>query len=114
MKIGVVTGSVWALSLIHIYPDGIMASLLEGLTYGAGDAVLGLNPVDDSVESVTRVLERFEEIKTKWSIPTQTCVLAHVTTQMAAIRKGAPEDLIFQSIAGSQKGNCLLYTSRCV
>lgn len=86
-------------------PDGIMASLLEGLTYGAGDAVLGLNPVDDSVESITRVLERFEEIKTKWSIPTQTCVLAHVTTQMAAIRKGAPEDLIFQSIAGSQKGN---------
>ena len=86
-------------------PDGIMASLLEGLTFGAGDAVLGLNPVDDSVESVTRVLERFAEIRDKWSIPTQTCVLAHVTTQMDAIAKGAPEDLIFQSIAGSQKGN---------
>ena len=52
-------------------PDGIMASLLEGLTYGAGDAVLGLNPVDDSVESVTRVLKRFDEIRNKWSIPTQ-------------------------------------------
>ncbi len=86
-------------------PDGIMASLLEGLTYGAGDAVLGLNPVDDSTESVIRVLKRFEEIKQKLEIPTQTCVLAHVTTQMDAIRKGAPADLIFQSIAGSELGN---------
>ncbi len=86
-------------------PDGILASLLEGLTYGIGDAVLGLNPVDDSVESVTKVLKKFEEIKQKYEIPTQTCVLAHVTTQMEAIRKGAPADLIFQSIAGSEKGN---------
>ena len=86
-------------------PDGIMASLLEGLSFGIGDAVLGLNPVDDSVESVTRVLERFHDIKTRWAIPTQTCVLAHVTTQMECIRRGAPTDLIFQSIAGSQKGN---------
>ena len=86
-------------------PDGILASLLEGLTFGVGDAVLGLNPVDDSVESVTRVLERFQEVKERWAIPTQTCVLAHVTTQMECIRKGAPADLIFQSIAGSQKGN---------
>ena len=86
-------------------PDGIMASLLEGLTFGIGDAVLGLNPVDDSVESVTKVLKRFDEIKRKFKIPTQTCVLAHVTTQMEAIRQGAPTDLIFQSIAGSEKGN---------
>lgn len=86
-------------------PDGIMASLLEGLTYGAGDALLGLNPVDDSVESVSRVLKRFDEIKRKFEIPTQICVLAHVTTQMEAILKGAPSDLIFQSIAGSQLGN---------
>ncbi len=86
-------------------PDGIMASLLEGLTYGIGDAVLGLNPVDDSVESVKRILERFHEIRTRWEIPTQICVLAHVTTQMEAIRQGAPCDLVFQSIAGSQKGN---------
>ncbi len=86
-------------------PDGIMASLLEGLTYGAGDALLGLNPVDDSVESVSRVLKRFAEIKEKYKIPTQTCVLAHVTTQMEAIKKGAPADIIFQSIAGSQLGN---------
>ncbi|WP_027634019.1 ethanolamine ammonia-lyase subunit EutB [Clostridium hydrogeniformans] len=86
-------------------PDGILASLMEGLTFGIGDALLGLNPVDDSVESVTKVLKRFEEFKQKWEIPTQTCVLAHVTTQMEAIKKGAPSDLIFQSIAGSQKGN---------
>lgn len=86
-------------------PDGILASLLEGLTFGIGDAVLGLNPVDDSVESVTKVLKRFEEVKQKYKIPTQTCVLAHVTTQMEAIRNGAPTDLIFQSIAGSEKGN---------
>lgn len=86
-------------------PDGIMASLLEGLTFGIGDAVLGLNPVDDSVESISKVLTRFEETKQKFKIPTQTCVLAHVTTQMEAIKRGAPADLIFQSIAGSEKGN---------
>ncbi len=86
-------------------PDGIMISLLEGLSYGIGDAVIGLNPVDDTVDSVSRVLKVFEETKQKWEIPTQNCVLAHITTQMEAIKKGAPADLIFQSIAGSQKGN---------
>ena len=86
-------------------PEGITASLLEGLSLGAGDAVLGLNPVTDSPERVGEVLRRFAEVKDHWGIPTQTCVLAHVTTQMAAIRQGAPADLIFQSIAGSQKGN---------
>jgi ethanolamine ammonia-lyase large subunit len=85
--------------------DGITASLMEGLTFGIGDAVLGLNPVDDSVESVMRNLKRFEEFRQKWEIPTQTCVLAHVTTQMEAVRRGAPTGLIFQSIAGSEKGN---------
>jgi ethanolamine ammonia-lyase large subunit len=85
--------------------DGIMVSLMEGLSYGAGDAVLGLNPVIDTVESVGNVLKMFDEFKRKWEIPTQTCVLAHVTTQMEAIKKGAPADLIFQSIAGSEKGN---------
>ena len=85
--------------------DGIVASLFEGLSYGAGDALLGLNPVDDSVASTTRVLKKFEEIKHKFEIPTQICVLSHITTQMEAVRKGAPSDLIFQSIAGSQKGN---------
>ena len=86
-------------------PDGIMLSVYEGLSYGIGDALIGLNPVDDSVDSVKRVLERFNEIKTKWDIPTQICVLAHVTTQMEAVKQGAPTDLIFQSIAGSEKGN---------
>ncbi|KAJ52571.1 ethanolamine ammonia-lyase large subunit [Clostridium tetanomorphum] len=85
--------------------DGIMASLMEGLSYGVGDAVIGLNPVEDTVASVTKVLSRFNEFKEEWKVPTQCCVLAHVTTQMEAIRKGAPSDLIFQSIAGSQKGN---------
>ncbi|MEW9122551.1 MAG: ethanolamine ammonia-lyase subunit EutB [Thermotaleaceae bacterium] len=85
--------------------DGILISLYEGLSYGIGDAVLGLNPVDDSVESVTSVLNLFEEVKTKWQIPTQTCVLAHVRTQMEAIKRGAPSDMIFQSIAGTEKGN---------
>ena len=87
-------------------PRGITASVLEGLSLGCGDAVIGLNPVDDSVESVSTILKRFDEIKNKYEIPTQICVLAHVTTQMEAIRKNhVPIDLMFQSIAGSQKGN---------
>ncbi|CAM3246641.1 ethanolamine ammonia-lyase subunit EutB [Vagococcus fessus] len=85
--------------------DGIMASLMEGLSYGIGDAVIGLNPVDDSTESVMRILNKFEEFKNEWEIPTQTCVLAHVKTQIEAMKKGTPTGLVFQSIAGSQKGN---------
>ena len=85
--------------------DGIMVSLMEGLSYGIGDALIGLNPVNDSVDSVVNVLTMFDEFKKKWEIPTQICVLAHVTTQMDAIKAGAPSDLIFQSIAGSEKGN---------
>ncbi len=87
-------------------PKGILASVMEGLSLGCGDAVIGLNPVDDSVESVARILKMFDEFKNKWEVPTQICVLAHVTTQTeAAKRFGAPLDLMFQSIAGSQKGN---------
>jgi len=86
-------------------PDGITASVLEGLSFGAGDAVIGLNPVTDSPEQVGKVLRRFAQIKEHWQIPTQICVLAHVTAQIQAVRDGAPCDLIFQSIAGSQKGN---------
>ena len=86
-------------------PEGITASVLEGLSFGAGDAVIGLNPVTDSPEQVGKVLRRFQEIKERWEIPTQICVLAHVTAQMKAVRDGAPCDLIFQSIAGSQAGN---------
>ena len=86
-------------------PEGITAAVLEGLSFGAGDAVIGLNPVTDSPEQVGKVLRRFQEIKERHAIPTQICVLAHVTAQMKAVRQGAPCDLIFQSIAGSQKGN---------
>ena len=86
-------------------PEGITASTLEGLSFGAGDAVIGLNPVTDSPEQVGKVLRRFQEIKEHWEIPTQICVLAHVTAQMKAVKQGAPCDLIFQSIAGSEKGN---------
>ena len=86
-------------------PEGITASVLEGLSLGAGDAVIGLNPVTDSPEQVGKVLRRFAQIKDHWQIPTQICVLAHITAQMQAVRAGAPCDLIFQSIAGSQKGN---------
>ncbi len=85
--------------------DGITASLFEGLSYGIGDACIGLNPVNDSVSSASEILKRFYEVKTEWEIPTQCVVLAHITTQIQAVKQGAPTDLIFQSIAGSQKGN---------
>ena len=87
-------------------PKGIIASVMEGLSLGCGDAVIGINPVDDSAESVARLLKTLDEFKSKWEVPTQICVLAHVTTQTEAANKfGAPLDLMFQSIAGSQKGN---------
>ena len=85
--------------------DGITASLFEGLSYGCGDALIGLNPVNDTVHSLSEVLRRFDEVKNEWEIPTQICVLGHITTQIEAVRNGAPTDMIFQSIAGSQKGN---------
>lgn len=85
--------------------DGIMAGIMEGVSMGIGDAVIGLNPNDDSVDSVSKILTKFEEFRSQWQIPTQCAVLAHVTTQMEAIRRGAPAGLIFQSIAGSEKGN---------
>ena len=85
--------------------EGITASLFEGLSYGSGDMLIGLNPVNDSSASCGEILRRFDEVKNRWQIPTQICVLAHITTQMEAVRRGAPTDMIFQSIAGSQKGN---------
>jgi ethanolamine ammonia-lyase large subunit len=84
--------------------DSITAQIYEGLSYGAGDAVIGTNPVSDNVDNVTRILNRIYEIVDRLEIPTQGCVLAHVTTQMEAIRRGAPAGLIFQSICGSEKG----------
>ena len=85
--------------------EGITASLFEGLSYGCGDALIGLNPVNDTVSSLAEVLRRFDEVKNKFEIPTQICVLGHVTTQIEAVKQGAPCDMIFQSIAGSEKGN---------
>ncbi|MEL3971952.1 ethanolamine ammonia-lyase subunit EutB [Rossellomorea oryzaecorticis] len=85
--------------------DGMIASLKEGLAYGMGDAVIGINPVDDSVESVKRLLHATHGFIKDWEIPTQNCVLAHVTAQMKAIEQGAPADMIFQSIAGTEAAN---------
>lgn len=85
--------------------EGMIASLKEGLSYGSGDAVIGINPVEDNEETVSRLLEMVKNFTAKWAVPTQNCVLAHVTTQMKAIEKGAPVDLVFQSIAGTQKAN---------
>ncbi|MBN1921893.1 MAG: ethanolamine ammonia-lyase subunit EutB [Anaerolineae bacterium] len=84
---------------------GIRAAVYEGLSFGSGDSVIGINPMDDSVDSVMRLLEMTYEVIQKWQIPTQNCVLAHVTTQMEALRHGAPCGLVFQSLAGSQKAN---------
>jgi ethanolamine ammonia-lyase large subunit len=85
--------------------EGIMIGAMEGYSFGVGDAVLGINPVNDTVESIKRVLHGTKDFITRWDIPTQNCVLGHITTQMEAIRQGAPCDLIFQSIAGTQKAN---------
>ena len=85
--------------------EGITASLFEGLSYGCGDALLGLNPVNDTVSSLSEVLKRLDEVKNQFEIPTQICVLGHITTQIEAVKRGAPCDMIFQSIAGSEKGN---------
>jgi len=86
-------------------PRGIAASILDGLLLGAGDAVIGINPATDSPESAHALLSMLEEIRIKLDIPTQSCVLAHVTTTLDLIRKGAPVDLVFQSIAGTEAAN---------
>lgn len=85
--------------------EEIMLSTMEGISYGIGDAVIGLNPVGDSANTVQKVLTAFKEFYEKWQIPTQNCVLAHVTTQMEALKNGAPMDLMFQSLAGSEHSN---------
>ncbi|MCL4827058.1 MAG: ethanolamine ammonia-lyase subunit EutB [Caldilinea sp.] len=85
--------------------DGIRATLYEGLSFGSGDSVIGINPMDDSVDNVMRLLDMTYEVIQRWRIPTQNCVLAHVTTQMEALKRGAPMGLMFQSLAGSQKAN---------
>lgn len=86
--------------------DGIMASVYEGLSFGVGDAVIGLNPAVDSMDVTASILTKFKELMTEWRIPTQNCVLAHVTTQMKILENtNTPMDLMFQSLAGSQKAS---------
>lgn len=83
-------------------PHGVAAAVLDGLLLGAGDAVIGVNPATDSVANTIRLLDLLDTIRSRYDIPTQTCVLAHVTTTMAAIEAGAPVDLVFQSIGGTE------------
>ncbi|HEV7855839.1 MAG TPA: ethanolamine ammonia-lyase subunit EutB [Herminiimonas sp.] len=84
---------------------GIAASLLDGLLYGSGDAVFGINPASDNVPQVMRLVAMMDEIIQRYEIPTQSCVLTHVTNTIAAIERGAPVDLVFQSIAGTEAAN---------
>lgn len=86
-------------------PVGIAASILDGLCYACGDAVIGINPATDNVDNTIRLIELIDEIIERFQIPTQSCVLAHVTTSLRAIERGAPVDLVFQSIAGTEAAN---------
>jgi ethanolamine ammonia-lyase large subunit len=85
--------------------SGIAASMVDGLLYGAGDAVIGINPASDNVQQVIRIVHMLDEVIRHYDIPTQSCVLTHVTNTIAAIERGAPVDLVFQSIAGTEAAN---------
>lgn len=85
--------------------DGILASMMEGLSYGCGDAIIGINPVEDTVENTKRIMDAIHGFMEKWHIPTQTCVLSHISTQMQALREGAPVSVFFQSVAGTEDAN---------
>ncbi|MDO6513528.1 ethanolamine ammonia-lyase subunit EutB [Neptuniibacter sp. 2_MG-2023] len=86
-------------------PTGVAASVLDGLLYGSGDAVIGINPATDNISSVITLMKLLDDIIQRYDIPTQSCVLTHVTTHLEAINRGAPVDLVFQSIAGTEKAN---------
>jgi ethanolamine ammonia-lyase large subunit len=86
-------------------PRGVAASTLDGLLLGAGDAVIGVNPATDSVAATTTLLHMLDEVRSRYAIPTQTCILAHVTTTLRCIEEGAPVDLVFQSIGGTEATN---------
>ena len=86
-------------------PKGIAASVLDGLLYGCGDAVIGINPATDSLEQLMVLLGMLDEIIRVHAIPTQSCVLTHLTTAIQAIERGAPVDLVFQSIGGTEATN---------
>jgi ethanolamine ammonia-lyase large subunit len=84
---------------------GILLAAFEGLLYGCGDAVIGVNPATDSIETVSAILAALNRLVDAYEIPTQTCCLAHITTQLAALNRGAPVDLLFQSVAGTEAAN---------
>jgi ethanolamine ammonia-lyase large subunit len=84
---------------------GILLSAFEGLLYGCGDAVIGVNPASDSVDTVGSILHALERLVNTYKVPTQTCCLAHISAQLAAMERGAPVDLLFQSIAGTEAAN---------
>lgn len=86
-------------------PRGIAASILDGLLYGSGDAVIGINPATDNLGNVGTLLHLLDDVIGRYEIPTQSCVLAHVTTSMELMRRGFPVDLVFQSIAGTEAAN---------
>jgi len=92
-------------------PKGIAAAMVDGLFYGSGDAVIGINPVSDNPATAETLLRLIDRLRETYRIPTQGCVLAHVTTQMEAMRRGAPVDLVFQSIAGTEAANASFGTS---
>ncbi len=91
----------------HPFDDaaGIAASILDGLLYGSGDAVIGINPATDNYQSIGKLVHMLDDIISHYAIPTQACVLTHVTTQIEAINNQLPIDIVFQSIAGTQKAN---------
>jgi ethanolamine ammonia-lyase large subunit len=86
-------------------PKGVAASTLDGLLLGSGDAVIGVNPATDSIDAACTLLSLLDEVRSRYNIPTQTCVLAHVTTTLRAVERGAPVDLVFQSIGGTEAAN---------
>lgn len=88
--------------------DGIIASVMEGLSYGIGDAVISLTPARDTIDNISIILKRLDDFTAKYHIPTQSCIITHVTTQMKAIENGLPLDLMFQRISGSQSSNSFL------
>ena len=85
--------------------NAIAASMLDGLLYGSGDAVIGINPATDSVPAMTEILKLIDELVHRYEIPTQSCVLSHITNAIAVMEKGGPVDLVFQSIAGTEIAN---------
>jgi ethanolamine ammonia-lyase large subunit len=85
--------------------QGIAASTIDGLVMGSGDAVIGVNPATDNIATVEKIVRMLDHVRSRYDIPTQTCVLSHVTTTMEVMRRGAPVDLVFQSIAGTEAAN---------